>query len=326
MKKLSIALVVPTIRSLDFLSAWGDRLSGVSLYVIEDHKTKELKTPSLKGTAVFHFSWEDIRKDFGNDEWIFSRKNAGIRSYGFWKAYQNGSDVIMTLDDDCFPTDDELVRGHLDNLSYKAPVSWMSVYPDPKHLYSRGFPYDVREKKQTVISHGLWSGALDQDARTEVVTGKLHEKPYPAILIAVPPNMFFPMSSMNLAFAREITPCMFFPMMGSDPNGRPWGFDRYDDIWAGVFAKKICDHLGLGVVSGSPFVDHKKASDPSANLEKEKAGLTMNEEFWKRAQAVRLTTNTPALCYRELADKIVFPRLPYFTLLKKAMKIWAILF
>ena len=326
MKKLSVALVIPTIRSLDFLSVWGSRLSEISLYVIEDHKTRELETPTLHSSKIFHYSWEDIRKEFGKDEWIFSRKNAGIRSYGFWKAYQNGADVIMTLDDDCFPTDDDLVAGHLDNLSYKTPERWMSVYPDPKHLYTRGFPYKIREKNRTVISHGLWSGALDQDARTEVVTGKLHEKPYPPLRMTVPTGLFFPMSSMNLAFSREITPCMFFPMMGYDPEGKAWGFDRYDDIWAGIFAKKVCDHLGLSVVSGSPFVDHRKASDPAANLLKEKAGLAMNEDFWKRVDAVRLTKNTPALCYRELAEKIVFPRLPYFTALKKAMQIWAHLF
>lgn len=326
MKKQSVAFVIPTIRSLDFLSSWGSRLSGISLYVIEDHKTKELETPKIQGSTVFHFSWEDIRKDFGKDEWIFSRKNAGIRSYGFWKAYRSGADVIITLDDDCFPTDDDFISGHLDNLSYKTPEAWMSVYPDPKHLYSRGFPYDVRDKKRTVISHGLWSGALDQDARTEVVTGKLNEKPYPPLRAVVPKGVYFPMSSMNLAFAHEITPTMFFPMMGQTQEGTTWGYDRYDDIWAGVLSKKVCDHLGLGVVSGSPFVEHRKASDPAANLVKEKAGLAMNEEFWKRVWAVRLTKHTPTSCYRELAEKIVFPRLPYFVSLKRAMKIWANLF
>lgn len=326
MKKQSVALVIPTIRTLDFLSAWGDQFNGASLYVIEDHTSRELKTPTLDGVQMHHYAWNDIRDDFGKDEWIFSRKNAGIRSYGFWKAYQDGAEVIITLDDDCYPTNDPLVSGHLDNLIYKAPDAWMSVYPDPQHLYTRGFHYDVREKKRTVISHGLWSGALDLDAQTEVATGKLQERPYPPLRMTVPSGMFFPMSSMNLAFVREITPTMFFPMMGYDPEGKPWGYDRYDDIWAGVFAKKICDHLGLAVVSGSPFVEHRKASDPSANLVKERVGMRINEGLWKHVDDARLTKRRPAACFRELADVIDFPSGRYFERLRLAMRIWSGLF
>ncbi len=322
----SIAIVIPTIRSLRFLDAWKDQLRGISLYIIEDHPTKEFETPLIDGVRMHHYSWEDIHREFGDDEWIFSRRNAGIRSYGFWKAYQDGAQVIMTLDDDCFPTKDLLVAGHAANLFYKAPTSWSSVYPDPKYLYTRGFPYDVREKRETVISHGLWSGALDMDARTEVITGKLHESAYPPLRMIVPSGTFFPMSSMNLAFARVITPAMFFPMMGYDPDGKPWGYDRYDDIWAGVFVKKICDHLGLAVVSGSPFVDHRKASDPGANLQKEKTGMAANEMLWKIVDVVKLTKSDPASCYKELAQKSKFPRLPYFERLRKAMKIWSGLF
>lgn len=322
----SVALIIPTIRSLGFLDAWKDQLRGVSLYIIEDHPTKELVTPILDGIRVHHYSWEDIRREFGDDEWIFSRKNAGIRSYGFWKAYQDGADVVVTLDDDCFPTGDLLIVEHTANLSYKAPASWSSVYPDPNYLYTRGFPYDVREKRKTVVSHGLWSGALDMDARTEVATGKLHEASYPPMRTVVAPGMFFPMSSMNLAFARVITPAMLFPMMGYDPDGKPWGYDRYDDIWAGVFAKKICDHLGLAVVSGSPFVDHRKESDPAANLEKEKTGMAANELLWKIVDSVKLTKSDSASCYKELARKAKFPRLPYFDKLKQAMRIWAELY
>ncbi|MEK7543660.1 MAG: hypothetical protein AAB557_02235 [Patescibacteria group bacterium] len=322
----SVSIVIPTIRTLEFLDVWKNQLPGVSLYIIEDHPTKELVTPILDGIRVHHYSWEDIHREFGDDEWIFSRKNAGIRSYGFWKAYQDGADVIMTLDDDCYPAGDQLIAGHIDNLSYKAPASWMSVYPDPKHLYTRGFPYGVRDQKQTVISHGLWSGALDLDAKTEVVSGKLNEKPYPPLRTIVPSEVFFPMSSMNLAFARVITPAMFFPMMGYDPSGQPWGYDRYDDIWAGVFAKKICDHLGLAVVSGSPFVDHRKASDPGANLQKEKTGMAANETLWKIVDSVKLTKSDPAFCYSELAGKVKFPRLPYFDKLRRAMRIWAELY
>ena len=131
---------------------------------------------------------------------------------------------------------------------------------------------------------------------------------------------------MNLAFTREVTPLMYFPLMGKDPDGRPWGFDRYDDIWAGVFAKKILDHLGLAVANGSPFVEHKKASDPVTNLVKEKRGMKVNETLWRIIEDTVLTSKSTTACYRELAEKAGFPAGSYYTKLQSAMRIWGELF
>ena len=131
---------------------------------------------------------------------------------------------------------------------------------------------------------------------------------------------------MNLAFSRDVVPLMFFPMMGQDNNGNSWGFDRFDDIWAGVFSKKVMDHLGWSVINGSPQVEHKKASLTKHNLEKEKSGIEMNELLWKAIDEVQLTRNTAVECYRELAEKVVFPKNEYFDKLKRAMIIWAELF
>lgn len=326
MKSLNIFIVIPTIRNLDVFYEWQDILSNCHLIIVEDRPEPQVKIPNIKAKSIIHYCWSDIKKDFGTDEWIFSRRNAGIRNYGFWKAYQTGADIIITLDDDCYPVDRDWVRQHVSNLGYRAPASWQTTYPHPAYLYTRGFPYSVRDKYPTVISHGLWSGALDQDAKTEVVTGKLNQPAYPPIRSLIPVGYFFPMSSMNLAFRREITPAMFFPMMGYDPDGHPWGFDRYDDIWAGIFAKKICDHLNLAVISGSPFVEHRKASDPAANLGKEKTGLVANEYLWQRVAAVRLTKSSPVTCYQELARKTEFPRTKYFIKLRRAMLIWSSLF
>ena len=50
------------------------------------------------------------------------------------------------------------------------------------------------------------------------------------------------------------SPAMYFGLMG---EGQPWG--RYDDMWAGWCVKVICDHLGLGVKTGKPYIWHSKA-------------------------------------------------------------------
>lgn len=323
---MNIFVVIPTIRSLSFLEKWKDQFSQCSLVVVEDHLDKQIKTPTNGFRHVDHYCWQDISCDFGKDEWIFSRQNAGIRSYGFRKAYQLGADVIITLDDDCYPAEPDFVKKHLDNLICKAPENWFPTFPHPSHVYTRGFPYRVRNKKRVVISHGLWSNKMDMDAKTQLAIGNVNIPAYPPLRQFVPKGQFFPMSSMNLAFTRDMVPLMYFPLMGKDPQGSAWGFDRYDDIWAGIFVKKIIDHLGLSVVNGSPFVEHRKASDPYKNLEKEKTGMAVNEELWRMVEVVRLTQSTAMDCYNELISKIVFPKQPYFKKLREAMSIWSHLF
>lgn len=324
---MNIFLVIPTIRNLNFLKAWKNQFLDCNLIIVEDNKKKEVADKNLQFKSVFHFTHKDIDDEFGSKSWIFSRKNAGIRSYGFYKAFKMGADVIITLDDDCYPVDKKFIKKHLENLSLKAPDDWFPTYPGLKWIYTRGFPYGIRGKKEVMISHGLWSGALDLDAKTEIKLPKLlNEKAYPQITQFVPPESFYPMCSMNLAFKKEITPVMFFPMMGFGSDGKSWGFDRYDDIWAGIFSKKIMDHLNLSVVNGSPFIEHRKASLTKHNQIKEYKGMEVNEHLWEAVKKVRLTKKTPKDCYIELAEKVVFPPGMYFRKLKRAMIIWANLF
>jgi hypothetical protein len=325
--RAKVYLVLPTIRNLEFLKSWKSQFSNCHLIVVEDNEKKTIKIPNTKFSSISHFSYEDIDKDLGDNSWIVSRRNAGIRSYGFFKAYQMEADVVITIDDDCYPTKDLLVNGHLSNLNFKAPQNWVNTYPDPQWMYTRGIPYSVRDKKKVMLSHGLWSGALDLDARTEIKLKKLlNEQPYPEIRQIIPKGYYYPMCSMNLAFRREIIPLMFFPMMGYDQEGKSWKYDRFDDIWAGIFSKKIMDHLNLSVINGSPFVNHRKASKPIVNHKKEKSGMKINEVMWKRVEAVKLSKNNPKDCYIELASKVVFPKGEYFKKLKKAMIVWANLF
>jgi len=323
-KNLKIFVVIPTIRNLDFLKFWGNQFADCHLIVVEDNSQKTLKIGKLKFKSITHLAHDDIKKDFGEGSWIFSRKNAGIRSFGFWKAYKMGADIIITIDDDCYPTDTKFIEKHFDNLNFPFPDKWITTYPDPKWIYTRGIPYSIRGKGKVFLSHGLWSGALDLDAKTEIKLPKLlAEKQYPPLRQIIPFGYFYPMCSMNLSFRREIAVLMFFPMMGLQENSKPWPYDRFDDIWAGIFSKKIMDHLNMGVINGSPFINHKKASKPLKNLKKEENGMKINEKLWKLVDNVKLTSKTPKDCYIELARKIDFPKNAYFTKLRQAMIIWA---
>lgn len=323
---MNISLVIPTIRNLSFLSEWGDRLKSCDIIVVEDHPTKEIKTPKGPYKSLSHYSWADIRKEFGTDEWIFPRYNAGIRSYGFWKAYKNGADIIITLDDDCYPVDRDFVSRHVSNLSLKAPTSWTTTYPHPDFVFTRGIPYAIRDRVPVKISHGLWTHHIDLDGITQKKHPHARFPTYPPLLTFIPKGLYFPMCSMNLAFSRDVTVLMYFLLMGKDSSGSAWGVDRFDDIWAGIFAKKIMDHLGYTVANGSPFVEHRKASDPDVNIKKEKKGIIINEKLWQWVDDLTLTKRTPVACYKELAQTITFPRTRYFMKLRQAMILWAELF
>ena len=109
-------------------------------------------------------------------------------------------------------------------------------------------------------------------------------------------------------------------------QGEDTGFHRYGDIWAGLFAKRIADHLGWIMHSGMPTVQHTRASDPHVNVVTEATAKAATEWLWRAVGDVRLTASTVTACYHELADRLVLPDAPYWTRLRRAMHVWASLF
>ena len=120
-------------------------------------------------------------------------------------------------------------------------------------LLRRGMPYHgLYREIECVINHGLWTKVPDFDAITQLSNSRFR-KAFETVDQVMPVGFYFPMCGMNLAFKPQIIPAMYFLLMGQ----RNWPFDRFGDIWCGIFLKKICDHLGLGVKSGCPIVEHQ---------------------------------------------------------------------
>jgi len=125
---------------------------------------------------------------------------------------------------------------------------------------------------------------------------------------------------MNLAIKTKIIPAFYFLLMGPE-----YPFDRFDDIWSGIFLKKIADHLGDYISGGEPFIWHDRASNAEVNIKKEAPGKTVNQYLWRDIDKIELRSDSYQNCYIELADKL--PRYDrYWNKLSKAMKIWAGLF
>ncbi len=316
---MEAVVVVPTARErslAEFLDAWSGELAGATILVIEDGPHR---TFAVSGRNVHHFAWCDIEDQLGDAAWIIPRGSGCIRSFGCWVAYHMRPDLVVTLDDDTRP--DPAHPGFLD-----AHWTRLQTAQDPACTSTldaanpRGVPYFALNREPlAVVNHGLWSGVPDFDAATQLLATRV---PVPATWSdrTIPRGTYFPMCSMNLAWRREFTPAMYFQLMGPD-----YPFDRFGDIWAGVLAKRVADHLGFAVNSGSPGIIHERASNVFTNLAKESRGLARNETFWRAVDSVVLTAERVASTYSQLAERLPLDQAE-FAQLRDAMLTWARLF
>jgi len=298
---MKAVVVVPTIREksiLRFLKEWEKIFSSYRIIVVEDNPQRSFMLEH--DVNVTHVSWKEIDADLGKAGKIISRRNSGVRTYGFIMAQRYIPDLIVTLDDDCYPVKgQDVVKGHLkaletDGVNIQAFDTMFNINVDAK---PRGFP-KLHRNARTVINHGLWEGVPDLDGKTQVELGAVKGKPKPHS-VQIPVGIQYPMCSMNVAFRPEVTPLMYFPPMGLDQP-----YDRFDDIWCGLFSKKVCDHLGLSVRTGNPFVHHSRASNAQVNKKKEAPGLPINETLWEVVADIELTEEAVKDAYAELIEKV----------------------
>ena len=256
----TIAIVIPTIRPESFKkfkTAWQPLFDkhNCELVVVMDGKN-----PTVNGLSV--------HKVMGKYASTLTNFNAGIRNLGFAYVakYLREVNTIITLDDDVTPIGDT-IKDHLHALSLQVPVSWLST----ASKYTRGFPYQVRQEAEVVLSHGVWEGVADWDAPTQLVKGS--RRPVTFYKGPIPKGIYYAMCSMNLGFKTKLLPYIFHA---------PWalGINRFDDIFAGITSKREIDSRGWAVVTGLAKVKHDRASNVFTNLKNEAPGIELNETFW----------------------------------------------
>ena len=304
-KKPTIAIVIPTYR-LDYLAEWGrvwkhefDRPDLIVLPVWDRQPNPDIdfiRDWPLAGNTTWLFK-ETIEEYWGRDAWIASMWNGAVRSFGIWYAAKVlGVEIIIGLDDDCFPCG-SFLQFHLGRLrEFVSDGPWVQTCD----IYTRGFPYQVRGSMPVVLNHGMWVGYPDVDAPTRLVLPELKfgledgEK-IPSRIF--PQHSYFPFCAMNYAVKTEAAVTLYQGLQGRD-----YPYTRFDDIWAGILFKKIADHLGYAASSGRPLVQHQRASNIWSYYAQESAGLVANEQFWRVVDSCQLRGDTWAGCYRELAQ------------------------
>jgi reversibly glycosylated polypeptide/UDP-arabinopyranose mutase len=168
---------------------------------------------------------------------------------------------------------------------------------------------------------GLWEGIPDFDSVHTLGANPSLKIKLPEHNFLLARGQYYPMCGMNLCFKREIAPLMYFPLMG---DGQP--FRRFDDIWCGVIAKKVMDHLNLLISVGKPFVCHKKASNVFTNLVKEAPGIAANEHFWETIDSIPLTEDSVFDCMIEIGEGLEASEDSYLKKLGQAILTWISLY
>lgn len=327
-KPCDVDIVIPTIRSLDFLEQWRKFFQPYHLIIVQDgDPTRTIQVPH--GFDYELYNRNDVERLLGDKAWCISFRDSACRCFGWLMSKRR---FVYTIDDDCFVAknpdgeDINVLEQHLRNLSTPSTPYYFNTLYDPYTPgtdFVRGYPFSLRSGVPTVVSHGLWLNIPDYDAPTQLVKPLERNTRYVHAVVTVPKGSLFPMCGMNLAFDRDlIGAAMYFGLMG---EGQPLG--RYDDMWAGWCTKVICDHLGLGVKTGLPYVWHSKASNPFVNLKKEYKGIFWQEdmvEFFQQVQLSKAATDAE-LCMLELAEKVT-EKLgkvdPYFEKLAQGMVTW----
>jgi hypothetical protein len=198
-----------------------------------------------------------------NKEGCAVTKNKGVE-----EAMRRGADVVVVLDDDCFPFGESDLRGVLRRHCIMLAPARVERFRAVTEPISRGTPYKSRELRMPVAaSMGFWVGVGDYDAPAQLVRGA--ETPMDFKVAAIFGD-YFPLCGMNLAFRpREWLPwCKFIDV------------PRFDDIWMGWLWQREAYRRGYCFSLTGPIVRHSRQSNVWQNLRDEAKHLERNETLW----------------------------------------------
>lgn len=323
------ALVIPSNRPeqlTEFFKAWGDVGGWDCVYLMEDapYATRKMVgAASYSNFQVQHLSHNNVERDLGDKAWIISKKDSACRSYGFYKAWQDNAEYILTLDDDVRPLlSSNLLSDHVDAMT-RAKRFKSSV----QGLWPRGMPDCQVFRDDVKASVGLWRGVPDLYAE-DMLNGYPTDYKPPLGTRILPDGEFIPICGMNLCIHRDAVPLCWFPLMGEGQS-----YSRFDDIWAGLVLKRGFDILGWKVSVGEPHVHHSRASDPIVCAERESSGKgVVNDSLWKcvsKPGYVDAFDNAGEVMTAISVDINLLANQSgneYFTLMAKGMRTWASLF
>lgn len=239
------------------------------------------------------------------------------RQVAILKAYEQGSDIIVLIDDDNYIACEDYVGKHLalgtrtTMPTVSSPTGWYNICEDllerqERKFYPRGYSWidrvnevkDVRREKKeirTVVNAGFWLGDPDIDAVTrlaapiDVIAYKRKEN------YALEAGTYSPFNSQNTAIHRDMVPAYFLvPDIG-----------RFDDIWSAYIVERIAWQMGDYISYGEPLVrQNRNDHDLWIDAYAEEMGTKMTTDFCKWLRQIELTKHSYLECAIELIIKL----------------------
>lgn len=239
------------------------------------------------------------------------------RQVAILKAYDQGSDIIVLIDDDNYIACEDYVGKHLllgknvDMEVVSSPTGWYNICEDlqdrqNRKFYPRGYSWvdridEVKDIKRetknirTVVNAGFWLGDPDIDAVTrlaapiDVISYKKDHN------YALAKDTYSPFNSQNTAIYRDMVPVYFLvPDIG-----------RFDDIWSSYIVERIAWQMGDYVSYGQPLVKQvRNVHDYWVDAWVEEMGTKMTTDFCKWLRDIQLTGKTYLECGEELFAKL----------------------
>ena len=264
-------IVTTTINAPTLATQKFSRMEGWTLIVVGDTKTPHLNYEELDCIYLSPSIQETIKKDLSDS---IGWKSIQRRNIGFLYAYNQGADIVATVDDDNIPYDDwgkNLLVGQTIECDLYEPsqnvFDPLSVTNTPD-IWHRGFPIDLLGKRHEVEYKGktnrkvlvqadLWDGDPDIDAMA-----RLTMKPIVKYDVEGPycSNKIAPFNSQNTFLSREVIPYYaVLPHVG-----------RMDDIWGSYILQHYFPNSV--VYNKASVYQDRNVQDLITNLEKEVIG------------------------------------------------------
>jgi len=313
---MKTALIMTTINVPVVLALYRKLDPDVRFFVAGDEKT-----PS----EVLHFCGELMHCSVvGGTHYacdaLIGWNTIARRNIALLEALKWGADIIVSIDDDNIPLDNEyfawfeqrLVWGYEWNgftgIKATSPTNWFDVGTllDPVAPH-RGFPHVKRAEPvfasvvgaRVGAAAGICLGDPDISATTRIAQGPIVHRVSELLragIVVDPATTHTVFNSQNTAFIRELAPC--FLMV---PN-----YGRYDDIYAGLVAQRVAREHGYHIHFGQPFVwQTRNQHNLLKDLAQEQWGSEHILEFTAWLDGFILKDVTPVAAMR-----ILFTNLP----------------
>lgn len=322
-----IAAISPDLST--FLEGWRTIFSRFHLIIIKDPDLlADLHIPP--GFDHHLYTKSDMEKVIGASPIKFSGHLC--RYFGYLISTKK---YIISIDDDCLPAKDgsgnliDAIEQHMTNLKTPATPFFFNTLYDPFRKgadFVRGYPFSLRNGVECAISSGLWLNVADYDAPTQAVKPHERNTRYVDAVLTVPLRAMMPVSGINIGFNRRVLGPALVPALHLKGEGKQ-RWETMEDIWCGMCAKVVCDHLGFGAKTGLPYVWRNGSGNAWESLKRESKGVKLMEEIVPFFQSVKLpkTVTTAEDCVVQIASLVrerLGPIDPVFGLAADAMEEW----